>query len=175
MGFLFDSLSNNKGHREKISVVTSIFSFLTSFSKDSSHRVIQTQDWLVLVLLLANSFDIDKTKNLLLYLVWERVNIMLHVYSKGHSENNSVEYWFGALLAIQICVDWLFVNWTIIQIDRILGRRSFQSFVLPLKSSTFKHNGKGNGLLTLYHTIPTFNDPKEADFRKHSGKWRKCW
>ena len=29
--------------------------------------------------------------------------------------------------------------------------------------------------LTLYHTIPTFNDPKEEGFGKHRGKWRKCW
>ena len=30
-------------------------------------------------------------------------------------------------------------------------------------------------ILTLYHTIPTFNDPKEEDFGKHCGKRRKCW
>ena len=30
-------------------------------------------------------------------------------------------------------------------------------------------------LLTLYHTIPTFNDPKEDGFGKHCGKRRKCW
>ena len=30
-------------------------------------------------------------------------------------------------------------------------------------------------LLTLYHTIPTFNDPKEEAFGKHCGKRRKCW
>ena len=29
--------------------------------------------------------------------------------------------------------------------------------------------------LTLYHTIPTFNDPKEEGFGKHCGKRRKCW
>ena len=29
--------------------------------------------------------------------------------------------------------------------------------------------------LTLYHTIPTFNDPKEEAFGKHCGKRRKCW
>ena len=28
--------------------------------------------------------------------------------------------------------------------------------------------------LTLYHTIRTFNDPKEEGFEKHSGKRRKC-
>ena len=28
--------------------------------------------------------------------------------------------------------------------------------------------------LTLYHTIPTFNDPKEEGFGKHRGKRRKC-
>ena len=32
----------------------------------------------------------------------------------------------------------------------------------------------GNGL-TLYHTILTFNDPKEEGFGKHWGKRRKCW
>ena len=32
--------------------------------------------------------------------------------------------------------------------------------------------GKG---LTLYHTIPTFNDPKEESFGKHCWKRRKCW
>ena len=30
-------------------------------------------------------------------------------------------------------------------------------------------------VLTLYHTIPTFNDPKEEDFGKDCGKRRKCW
>ena len=29
--------------------------------------------------------------------------------------------------------------------------------------------------LTLYHAIPTFNDPKEEGFGKHCGKGRKCW
>ena len=29
--------------------------------------------------------------------------------------------------------------------------------------------------LTLYHTIPTFNDPREEGFGKHCGKRRKCW
>ena len=29
--------------------------------------------------------------------------------------------------------------------------------------------------LTHYHTIPTFNDPKEEGFGKHCGKRRKCW
>ena len=29
--------------------------------------------------------------------------------------------------------------------------------------------------LTLYHTIPTFNDPEEKVFWKHHGKRRKCW
>ena len=30
-------------------------------------------------------------------------------------------------------------------------------------------------LLTLYHTIPTFNDPKEEGCGKHCGKRRNCW
>ena len=29
--------------------------------------------------------------------------------------------------------------------------------------------------LTLYHTIPTFNDPEREGFWKHCGKRRKCW
>ena len=29
--------------------------------------------------------------------------------------------------------------------------------------------------LTLYHTIPTINDPNEKGFGKHWGKRRKCW
>ena len=29
--------------------------------------------------------------------------------------------------------------------------------------------------LTLYHTIPTFNDPEKVAFWKHCGKRRKCW
>ena len=29
--------------------------------------------------------------------------------------------------------------------------------------------------LTIYHTIPTFNDPEEEGFEKHCGKRRKCW
>ena len=29
--------------------------------------------------------------------------------------------------------------------------------------------------LTLYHTIPTFNDLEKATFRKHCGKRRKYW
>ena len=29
--------------------------------------------------------------------------------------------------------------------------------------------------LTLYHTIPPFNNPKEEGFGKHCGKRRKCW
>ena len=30
------------------------------------------------------------------------------------------------------------------------------------------------GDLTLYHTIPTFDHPKEEGFGKHYGKRRKC-
>ena len=30
-------------------------------------------------------------------------------------------------------------------------------------------------ILTLYHTIPTFNDPAKTACRKHCGKRRKCW
>ena len=30
-------------------------------------------------------------------------------------------------------------------------------------------------LFNFYHTIPTFNDPKEEGFGKHCGKRRKCW
>ena len=29
--------------------------------------------------------------------------------------------------------------------------------------------------LTVYHIIPTFNDPKEESFGKHFEKRRKCW
>ena len=29
--------------------------------------------------------------------------------------------------------------------------------------------------LTLYHTLLTFNDPKEEGFGKHCGKRRQCW
>ena len=29
--------------------------------------------------------------------------------------------------------------------------------------------------LTLYHTIPTFNDLREVAFSKHCEKRRKCW
>ena len=29
--------------------------------------------------------------------------------------------------------------------------------------------------LSLYHTIPTVNDPKKEGFGKHYGKRRKCW
>ena len=29
--------------------------------------------------------------------------------------------------------------------------------------------------LTLYHTVPTFNDPKEEGLGKHCGKRKKCW
>ena len=29
--------------------------------------------------------------------------------------------------------------------------------------------------LTLYHTIPTFNDPETEGFSKHFGERRKCW
>ena len=29
--------------------------------------------------------------------------------------------------------------------------------------------------LTLYHTIPTFNDLENESFSKHCGKRRKCW
>ena len=36
--------------------------------------------------------------------------------------------------------------------------------------------GKGLTLhLTVYHSIPTFNDLRNKAFRKHSGKRRKCW
>ena len=31
------------------------------------------------------------------------------------------------------------------------------------------------GFLTLYHTIPTVDDPNEGGFRKHCRKRRKCW
>ena len=30
-------------------------------------------------------------------------------------------------------------------------------------------------VLTLYNTIPTFNDPEKESFWKHCGKRRKCW
>ena len=30
-------------------------------------------------------------------------------------------------------------------------------------------------VLTLYHTILTFNDPDKEAFLKHCGKKRKCW
>ena len=29
--------------------------------------------------------------------------------------------------------------------------------------------------LTLYHTIPTSNNPKGENFGKHCGKTRNCW
>ena len=29
--------------------------------------------------------------------------------------------------------------------------------------------------LTVYHTIPTLNNPEEKAFGKHCGKRRKCW
>ena len=29
--------------------------------------------------------------------------------------------------------------------------------------------------LTLYHTIPSFNNPEKDAFSKHCGKGRKCW
>ena len=32
-----------------------------------------------------------------------------------------------------------------------------------------------NVWLTLYHSIPTFNDPKEEGFGKHCVKMGKCW
>ena len=32
-----------------------------------------------------------------------------------------------------------------------------------------------NQELTVYHTIPIFNDPEEEKFLKHCGKRRKCW
>ena len=34
---------------------------------------------------------------------------------------------------------------------------------------------KYHTILTLYHTITTFNDPEERAFWKHYGKRRKCW
>ena len=30
-------------------------------------------------------------------------------------------------------------------------------------------------ITTLYHTMPTFNDPEKEAFWKHCGKRRKCW
>ena len=30
-------------------------------------------------------------------------------------------------------------------------------------------------VLTFYHAILTYNNPKEKVFRKHSGQRRKCW
>ena len=33
----------------------------------------------------------------------------------------------------------------------------------------------GFNSFTLYHTIPTFNDPEKEAFRKHYEKRRKCW
>ena len=32
-----------------------------------------------------------------------------------------------------------------------------------------------SALLTLYHTIPMFNDPDKEAIEKHYGKRRKCW
>ena len=45
--------------------------------------------------------------------------------------------------------------------------------MLPIVSwPKFCPFGKG---LTLYHTIPTFNNTIEESFGKHCGKRRKCW
>ena len=42
-------------------------------------------------------------------------------------------------------------------------------FILAVNLQAF------DACITLYHTIPTFNDPKKEGFGKHCGKRRKCW
>ena len=37
------------------------------------------------------------------------------------------------------------------------------------------HHALFSAILTLYHTIPTFNNPEEEGFGKHCWKRRKCW
>ena len=46
------------------------------------------------------------------------------------------------------------------------------SAVLRIK---LQYDSNDKTILTLYHTIPTFNDPEKEGFRKHCGKKRKCW
>ena len=51
--------------------------------------------------------------------------------------------------------------------ENIVGKgenASYQHFLLFLKSF---QNVSSIGSLTLYHTIPTFKDPKEESFGKH--------
>ena len=54
------------------------------------------------------------------------------------------------------------------------------SLFSTMSSKAFPLRGRRNfGLfvaqLTLYHTIPTFNNPIEEGFGKHCGKRKKCW
>ena len=49
----------------------------------------------------------------------------------------------------------------------------FHYFIPYLASKVFTHSFLVSltlSYLTLYHTIPAFNDPKEEDFGKHCGK-----
>ena len=47
----------------------------------------------------------------------------------------------------------------------------FKTWMLLMRQNEYLWS-KG---LTLYHTILTFNDPKEEGFGKHCEKRRKCW
>ena len=48
-------------------------------------------------------------------------------------------------------------------------------FSKRLVLQTSKNQGLFGKGLTLYHTIPTLNDPEKEGFWKHFGKRRKCW
>ena len=50
------------------------------------------------------------------------------------------------------------------------GRHVYEQYDFMTKQTPTYIN-----LLTLYHTIPNFNDPEEIGFGKHCGKRRTCW
>ena len=59
-------------------------------------------------------------------------------------------------------------------------KKSFNEFSRSVEQDYSSREGlpgisQFSGCLSLYHTIPTFNDREEKTFGKHYGKRRKCW
>ena len=47
--------------------------------------------------------------------------------------------------------------------------------VMDIPAKGHDKTGLFGGRLTLYHKIPSFNDPKEKNFWTHCGRRRKSW
>ena len=89
---------------------------------------------------------------------------------------------YGLILSNNKGLDWPNLNQNIWgSVDHLIGWKTLWEKEKMLVTSifsfflnVFKRLPFG-GFLTLYHTIPTFNDSGKETFWKHCGKRRKCW